>query len=136
MAALRNAAVLAAVAALASGAVTTASQQPESAQDVMAVDDLSPDAAQVEIQNAFAGHNLAARGYNNGGKNRYYYSYTYCNKWRGSCHYPYYYDQDYAYHRCSLYENTYYKPCYEVCCDYQPSHGGNSGYNGGQQGGY
>ena len=130
MAALRIAALLACVAALASGATT---QQPESAQDVMAVDDFSPDAAApLEIQNEAAGHNLAARGYNNngGGKNKYYYSYTYCYKWRGSCHYPYYYDQDYASHRCSLYENTYYKPCYEVCCDYQPSvHGGSSGYN-------
>ena len=67
-------------------------------------------------------HGIAARGsnYNYGGQYQQpkrYYSYTYCYKWRGSCHSPYKYDVDYAQHRCSLYENTYYKPCWQVCCD-------------------
>lgn len=67
-------------------------------------------------------HRIGARGSNNNYGGQYqqpkrYYSYTYCYKWRGSCHSPYTYDEDYAQHRCSLYDNTYYKPCWQVCCD-------------------
>ena len=134
MSVVRIVAALAAVAALASAA---APQPTPDANDVEAdmvsmgdiVDDPSADfPLDVNLELDAAGpqmHTIGTRGSSgygsyNGGQYQQpkrYYSYTYCYKWRGSCHYPYTYDQDYAQHRCSLYENTYYQPCYKVCCD-------------------